>query len=372
MSLGLLFTYGVSLATWKHAGYLEREIKYYRALAEALGGVTFVTYGGPGESGWIGDSGIRTISNTSRLPAPIYALGIPFRLRGGQSDIAIVKSNQISGAWVGPWCRRVLGCAFVARAGFVPSEPWRTKGRHPLRRGWIRLQDWLACREADVVIVTSERARSFLTEVYGLPVEKVAVVPNFVDLDLFRPMTERRLGSHKIGTVARFTDEKNLGDLIRAAALLDHVELVLVGDGAKRAELEILAERLGVRASFLGTVAYDRLPALLNSFGAFVIPSRFEGQPKALLEAMACGLPCVGTPVPGIQELIVDGKTGFLAPSVTPEGIAAAIERLFQDADRAVEVGRRASEFVAESFSLEEVVARELHVYRERGFLHVD
>jgi glycosyltransferase involved in cell wall biosynthesis len=137
-----------------------------------------------------------------------------------------------------------------------------------------------------------------------------------------------------------------------------------VGDGPQRAELEAAAAKGQARVSLLGNLPHTELPALLNGCDLFILPSLYEGHPKVLIEAMSCGLPAIGTRVPGIQELIQDGETGLLCDT-SPEGIRGAIRELLGDRELRTRLGRAAREYVLEHFSLDKILELELALYKE-------
>jgi N,N'-diacetylbacillosaminyl-diphospho-undecaprenol alpha-1,3-N-acetylgalactosaminyltransferase len=105
-------------------------------------------------------------------------------------------------------------------------------------------------------------------------------------------------------------------------------------------------------------VPNERLPELLNAADVFVLPSQREGHPKVLLEAMSCGLPCVGADVEGIREVIQDGENGLLC-SLTPKDMADKIYRLFSDPDLALRLGQAARHFVEANFDLDILLEKE-------------
>jgi glycosyltransferase involved in cell wall biosynthesis len=119
-----------------------------------------------------------------------------------------------------------------------------------------------------------------------------------------------------------------------------------------------------VHAEFLGTVENTQLPRLLNGAELFVLSSRHEGHPKALLEAMACALPVVGTDVPGIRDVVRHGETGWLCAE-DPARLAEGVRTLLDDATLRARLGAAARIEVTRSYSLDAVTRRELDVLRE-------
>jgi glycosyltransferase involved in cell wall biosynthesis len=154
--------------------------------------------------------------------------------------------------------------------------------------------------------------------------------------------------------------EKNPISLLEAIKGLD-VELLVVGNGSLAKRLREMAVRDGMAVRFLGNVPNLQLPSILNSSDLFVLPSLYEGHPKTLMEAMACGLPVIGTDVPGIRELIVHLENGYLC-GTRPEEIREAILDVLGDSGQMARMGRNAREFVVMRFALDRIVEMELEL----------
>jgi glycosyltransferase involved in cell wall biosynthesis len=192
----------------------------------------------------------------------------------------------------------------------------------------------LICRRADAVISVSARDLADLRRRLLLNHGIGSHIPNGVALTSHatknRAKTRSDLGIRPndfvVGTVARLVPQKGIADLIDAAMAPGEFKVIIVGDGELRLELEDRARPGGERVRFLGL--RDDVPRLLSALDAFVLPSRWEGEPIALLEAMAAGLPCVATRTSGAVELLTDGSSGLLVPIADPAALAAAIRRL--------------------------------------------
>jgi glycosyltransferase involved in cell wall biosynthesis len=166
-----------------------------------------------------------------------------------------------------------------------------------------------------------------------------------------------------VAFVGRLAYQKNLPALLEAVAPL-RLRLLLVGDGPLRSELMQQAAHLGVQATWAGQVAHADLPAYLNQAHVFVLPSHYEGHPKTLIEAMACGLPVVGSTIPAIRDVIQPGETGLLC-TTDPASIRAALRQLLHDAALRARLGAQARRFAVQTYALEQIVAQELRVLRE-------
>lgn len=166
--------------------------------------------------------------------------------------------------------------------------------------------------------------------------------------------------------VGRLDPIKGLEVLLRAFAMVNHnPQLLLVGEGPMRQQLEweVEALRLTDRVHFLG-VRSD-VPSLLRTADGFVFPSRTEGLPNALLEAMAAGLPIVTTDVPGCRDLIEHDKSGLLVPYGDTLALGHALSTLQSGTDRAARLGRAAAAEVTARWQLSDTFDAYHHVYRE-------
>jgi len=138
---------------------------------------------------------------------------------------------------------------------------------------------------------------------------------------------------------------------------LKNLQLRIVGDGEMREELSkrINFLNLGSYVKILGYVPYHSVKDQLSNASIFVLPSRSEGLPNVLLQAMAAGLPIVATRVGGIPSLIRDGENGLLVTADDPEELAEAIKKLLMNRDLAERLGRNARK-TAEEYRVERVV----------------
>jgi glycosyltransferase involved in cell wall biosynthesis len=223
------------------------------------------------------------------------------------------------------------------------------------------------CRAVDEVISVSRAdledlvARRFLAAGHGTHVAN-AVDARFAPGD--RLAARRRAGLPEtgplIGTVARLVPQKSVGDLIEAAALIEGAALAIIGDGAERASLARRAAPIGDRVHFLGE--RDDVAELLPALDIFVLPSRWEGEPLVLLQALAAGVPCVATATTGAREILEPTGAGVLVPIGDAAAIAAAVTRLLgseEERARLVEAGLAA---VAER-TWEKAAAKVITVY---------
>ena len=350
----------MSLGGWRRAGILDRELALYHGLSPHLEHLAFVTYGGADELALASRlPGVQILGNRWRLPSNVYSVLAPLLHARALAAATIFRTNQINGAWCAVIAKRLFRKPLVVRCGFLWSDfvarlhpgSWRQIAARRLERH--------ALRSADAVVVAAAADRRAVVERYQVDAARVQVIPNYVDTALFRPMPETPRDAGRITCVGRLDEQKNIMALVDAVAALPGVTLTLIGDGPLRGELAAAAARRGVRAEFLGTRPHDELPALLNRSAVFVLPSHYEGNPKALVEAMACGLPVVGTRVPGIRETLVHRETGYLCGTSADE-IRAALLDVLGDAPLRERIGAGALGYARATCSVQAAVGREL------------
>ena len=139
---------------------------------------------------------------------------------------------------------------------------------------------------------------------------------------------------------------------------------VIVGDGEGRESVEALAAKLGADERVLIEGWHDDARSYLPTFDVYCLPSRFEGFPLAVVEAMLAGLPIVAADVGSVSEAIRDGETGLLVPPEDPVALASAIRRLLEDRRLAARLGERARALATEQFTAEHMARAYEDLYR--------
>jgi L-malate glycosyltransferase len=234
------------------------------------------------------------------------------------------------------------------------------------RRAQLAMFRW-----SDCVICNSKAAADGLVH-QGFHAERLRVIGNGLAPAAFaetKPVIPRHAGVFRVGMIARMnTRSKNHRILLEAAARLrersQSFELVFVGDGPLRPELEQLAEelRIGGSVQFLG----DRhdIPAILASLDVTVLPSSSESLSNAILESMAAGVPVIANRVGGNSELIAEGR-GFLVQPNDVEALEAALVQIAADAPLREILGGNAKRFALENFTIEQMRNKHEELYAE-------
>jgi starch synthase len=346
-----------------------------------------------------------------RTEADTYAYGVPAELAAANATLTTLgvdlqMAQDVQGADVvhshtwyangaGHIAKLLHGVPHVVTAhSLEPLRPWKAEQLG----GGYRVSSWIektAFEAADAVIAVSGGMRADILRSYpALDESRVHVVYNGIDLDRWKPVddseTVRALGIDpdrpSVVFVGRITRQKGLPYLLRAAALLPpEVQLVLCAGAPDTpgilAEVTELVEALQKERS--GVVWIDRLlpqpelSAVLTAGTVFVCPSVYEPLGIVNLEAMACGLPVVGTATGGIPEVVADGVTGRLVPidqlsdgtgtPTDPEVFVADLARtlteVVSDPARAAEMGRAGRVRAEEMFSWGQIAASTREIY---------
>lgn len=204
---------------------------------------------------------------------------------------------------------------------------------------------------------------------YQGPIE---VIPNAVDVAKFsadisyetslelKARFEKQPGDIFLFTASRLVLSRGVEDAIGALEFLpERVKLLVAGDGEDREKLEHIARGLQVtdRVIFAGHVDHKDLPAYLKISDIFVRPSLIEGLGNSFLEAMAAGIPIIGTPVGGIPDFLTEGETGLFCQVKDPRSVADAVKRYIDDPSLVMRVVENAKKLVAQKYDWNKIAS---------------
>lgn len=249
------------------------------------------------------------------------------------------------------------------RGGDVPGfRPYDFKTFHKLMGPFLRII-W---HTADAVIANSIGLRD-LALAFDSHID-IPIIPNGVDATHYT--SESHNWSHpKLFSVGRIVYQKGLDLGLRALAQLKDLEWEwrIAGDGPQMVALKSLAQELGIseRVTFLGWQTREELTRWYHHSNLFLFPSRHEGMPNAVLEAMSSGLPVVATRIAGNEELVVDGVTGLLVNAEDVDSLRDGLRRLIVEEKMQMQMGQASRRRVEEEYSWENV-ARQYSQYLEK------
>jgi glycosyltransferase involved in cell wall biosynthesis len=235
------------------------------------------------------------------------------------------------------------------------------------RLPYVAVERWSA-RLCDVLLFQNREEFAQVERLKLRPRRGTYLIGNGIDLSRFNARSNPPANARpRLLCVARLEPVKNHRMLFRALEKLRprfDVVLQLVGDGPDRAEYEADLQRRGLAdaVEFLG-YRYD-IPELTAAADVVVLTSLKEGIPRALMQAMAVGVPVVATDVKGTKEVVVDGETGFLVPLDDADALADRLATLLGSAELRREMGARGIEHVRRHFDEERVTRRLVGIYR--------
>lgn len=363
--IAVFFTHAVSLDLWERRGMFSREVRFYQELADRVGEVWFFTYGRD-DTDYQDRLGPNIRVFPKRLPIPnlLYDLLLPFLYWNQLRQADIVRIHQMAGAIPVLIAHWTMNKPLIVRCGYQWSVFLSRQRAFKIKQWIVARIESVTYHAAKMIIVATPSDAEHVKQSYKIATEKIHVISNYVDTNLFKPlMIEKKPRS--ICFVGRLEPQKNLMNLVEAVQGTN-AHLVFYGEGSLRNELEQHAQELNVRANFRGKIANDELPAALNACELFILPSLYEGNPKVLLEAMACGLPVIGTNVEGIREIIEDGENGILCEPST-ESIHEALKRLMNDPATQQRLGGSARQTILATASLSNAVQTECDLVHSVG-----
>jgi glycosyltransferase involved in cell wall biosynthesis len=268
---------------------------------------------------------------------------------------------------------------YARLAGLLASVPVLITGERCVSlRSVERFLERMLVRVTECVICNAEAVLRDRVDRFGLPAHKVITIYNGVEPGkqpgpCERGVARKALGLGKdscvVGTIARLDDDKNLSMMIEVAALCrgeaPQVRFCAIGGGPREDSLRAEIRERGLEDVFLLAGPRESAHDLLPAFDIFVLTSRSEGLPNAVMEAMVSSLPCVCTDVGGCRELVEEGLSGYLVPAGDSAAMAGRVRELLRNPGLRERMGSRGRDRILKDFSVARLVERTDRVLRE-------
>ncbi len=327
---------------------------------------------------------VRILPELVRDPAPVRDVLALVGLVTEISDFApdVVHVHTSKAGFVGAVAGRLCGARVVYTPhGNVFAEGAGIRGvsDRPVLRRILRQLRRIASRCADRITALSAEDRDQQVALGLAPAGRYRIVPNSVAPDFFRTDAARDRGEARrllglpeeapvLGTVGRLVPEKGHDLLLDAFSRLDGARgawLAIVGGGPAEGDLRARAGALPAASRILFAGLREDVPRCLPALDLFVLPSRYESQGIAALEALAAGIPVLATRVGGIPAILQEGENGYLVPPSDPAALADRIAWLLDHPVEAAACARRGRDGALERHSEEAVTGAYAAIYRE-------
>lgn len=365
-TLGLFLELGGCLEEWDTVGFFSREISLYNSLArEYFDRIYIFTYGSERDLRY----NFRLEKNITVLPRGarsksyiinfLYELWIPIKYRSVLRQCTVYKTNQNSGSIAATLAKILFGKKLIIRSGYIGSELARRSRLSLLVKGYYFFAEQLSYRMCDRALISAEPNKQLLDRHYPFLKDRLITHNNFIDTDLFTKNNSIEK-SIDIVYVARFNRDKNHELILNAIRNTTHSAL-FIGQGERLPSIRARAHAMNLRVTFRDSVPNEDLPFHYNTARICAFPSLHEGSPKALLEAMACALPIVALPAPGITNVITNGTNGLIGDETD---FKANVERLLNDQELCDKLGQSARKTVIEAYSFKRILQNEIEIYQ--------
>jgi glycosyltransferase involved in cell wall biosynthesis len=379
MKISVFFTRGETLENWVSCGLFDREKVIYESHIDdnSFSKVIWLTYGKKDEElakklvkNFKLSAGIKVLGMSKFFPSNsigywMYSFFLPLIHRREIKKCEIYKSNQFDGCWAAFLSAKLFNGIFYLRTGFTASKSrFHRNGKRSFSGNVYKVMERWIYPKADICTVTSIKDKEYL-ECSIKKSLRIFVIGNYIDTRLFYSYVDLRNRKDRFLFIGRLSRQKNLHYTIRVFSELG-IGLDIVGDGELSKELAIIAK--GFDVNFLGKLPNADIPRLLNKYKYFILPSLYEGNPKTLLEAMSCGLICVGNNAPGIAN-IINNKNGFLFYNDEKLSVYNVVQHILkEDIDRLDSISKAAVNFIRSKHTLEIIKNKEIDLIKNARF----
>jgi glycosyltransferase involved in cell wall biosynthesis len=310
---------------------------------------------------------VAAIDIEKKRPGPLFALRDWLAQHGRDYDV--LNTHSSTDSWLA-----AVACATL------PDMPAIVRTRHVSTAINNHFSTrWLYAKATSHIVTTGEALRQQLHRDNGYALEHMTSVRTGIDLNRFRPLDKADMRAAlgvadrpTLGILATLRDWKGHQQLLDALVILKprfpHWQLIIIGDGPQRQALERRVDELSLRDTvrFVGNV--DNVPEWLSTLDLFTLPSYGdEGVPQGIMQAMACGLAVVSTPVGAIGEAVQDGRTGYMTTPRNPPALAESLAKLMGDDALRAQMGAAGLAYARENFGIDVMLDGMLSVFNRFG-----
>ncbi len=358
--IALFFSYKLSLKTLQDTGILSRESKIWEIFGKNFDRIYFITYGGKEEISLMHYfPKVELLNNKWHLNPILYSVFAPFLYRKELSNIDTYRVNQLSGVLPAAISKILYRKKLIVRCGYQLSLFFIKQRVGKIKILLALILEKISYFLAERIIVTSSQDKEYVIIQHKIAPEKIAIIPNGVDTELFNILKDVKKEPGRILFVGRLSKEKNLFPLLEAIRDIKDIHLVIIGRGQLKEDLVKKSSQDRINITFIDSVNNNKLPIEYNKSEVFVLPSFFEGNPKVLIEAMACGTVVIGSNRDGINSMIKNRVNGILCEP-TSEKIRDSILEVLNNRAFAANLIDNARREIEENLDLGKLIEREV------------
>ncbi len=366
MDILLIKTFPLSLNEWNKVGIIDRELELFKSIStDEKFNYTIGTFGDLSDLKYSEKTKpIKIIpffqgflSVKSPFLKYIYSFFLPIIYKKNFKEFKIIQSNQFWGSWILILSKLILRKKIIIRQGFDFFDFLLKKKSNIIIVFLIRLYSKFIYNYSDFIIVTTNRSKINISKLFKINTNKIKVIPNFIDVRKFYPMNEIKK-TNKILCVGRLTEQKNY-ELLFKSLIGSNYEVDIIGHGNPKSYYSIIKSN-NLKVNFLGNISNQELPKIYNSYNIYILCSLYEGHPKSLLEAMSCGVNCIGTNVEGIADLYENKN--FNLVDLNSKSLRSKIDYIMQ---KESSIDLDASKYIEKNFSINEIKKKYLSFYSQ-------
>ncbi len=368
MLIALFFTYNYSLKTWSDSGILLKELEIYEMLNRKHGiKFKFITYGYKDEESYIKKFDFIEIipiyeyisKSKFKLINYIKSFLIPFKIKSLLADVTLFKQHQLLGSWVSILSKFINKKPLIIRTGydmFLFSIYEKKSMRIKFLYYFLTL---LSLRFANLYTIASTSDSNKLRKYFKY--SKVKIRRNWIkEVKNIKNLDKRH--SDRVLSVGRLEKQKNYSYLIDSLSNSKY-SIDIVGKGSLKESLKKESGEKNVKLKLLDPIENESLLEVYQDYKYFILTSFYEGNPKALIEAMSSGCIVLASNIENNSEIIDNYINGILVGEGL-DSISNALDWLDENPDKASQISTNATNFIHENYLLSDLVEKEYEDYK--------
>jgi len=367
MNLILFFTYDTSLQDWKKSGLFEREVKLYKNIISTTNSkIYFITYGD--ESDLIYSNEIPEIEiipiykyikkNKNSLIRMFNSIFIGYKLKKIINlKNSIIKTNQLWGSWVAIIYKLMTKKnKLIIRTGYDLLTFKQYQNKNFFKILLYFFLTYISIILCDCYTVTSRIDEIKLKKFFLVNKKKILFLPNWVEVKNHKNDN----GNDNFVSVGRLEEQKNYEFLIKEFSNLD-IGVDLIGEGSLRNHLKDKSRECNSKINFLGKFSNKEVLEKIQEYKYFILTSKYEGNPKTLLDAMSLGVIVIAPNIPNISEIIKHNENGILF-NLKKNSLRNLVKIL--DTFDLSKIRKNAYGYIKTNHSLDYLTKKEISIYK--------